>query len=130
MRREAWLTELVEEGRITWLQKAIVSQALHRHVKQRRPRPLTGPEFSSKNALHNFLMKIAPPLPHLIPYFQELGIVDGDSLYAAARLENRDVCLKQCSTHQVMTELETRLVGEAMAELLRHSHHFLPLRKV
>ncbi|KAJ3557025.1 hypothetical protein NM688_g1698 [Phlebia brevispora] len=113
--------ELVHEGKLTWLQSALISVALHKYVKTTRTRTVTvsDEDFSSTNAVHNFLMNIIPPLPHLIPRFSKLGIVDETTLRAAARLEGRDVRLKRLAAQRVLTPLEAHLIGEAMAELAK-----------
>lgn len=111
--------ELVRDGKITLLQSAVLSAALHKYVKSGGPNPTRIPDFVSENAVHNFLLRIVPPLPHLIPRFKGLGIVDEETLFAAARLEGRDARLKRLGVKGIITPLEARLIGEAMAGLTR-----------
>ncbi|KAF7792974.1 hypothetical protein EIP86_004079 [Pleurotus ostreatoroseus] len=119
LRREAWQADLVREGQITLFQSATLSAAIHRYVKTGHAEPMKLSDFSSDNAVHNFLLKITPPLPHLIPCFRRIGIVDEQTLFAAAHLEAREARLKKLGAQGTMTPLEARLVGEAMAELVR-----------
>ena len=125
LRRDDWLTELVSENRLTFLEKAIVEEGFHRFSKDKSL--ISVPEsdlpdeiqFCSGNGMHNFLMNLYPPMPHLIPFFQRVGIKDAETLRSTARLTERDESLRRLAAQGVMTHLEARVVGEGMAEVVR-----------